>query len=182
MAPAEVPAVPRSRSAEPQGSQPIVLPGHDGLHHERKPRLRVILTATGVGAAALLAFLVLRDGRLPMASSQSDPGLVVPPASASPVAAPVSGVAVAFAAQTDSVLAAMHRYQVRQRDFSLHRIGCDALAVGYRDVDRGFVSLSQRFMAIRSQLDPAASGRYQQLAQRADAIDGQFGSTGCPRP
>lgn len=164
------------------GPQPIVLPGQEGLHRDRRRLLPIILGILGVAAIATVGYLWVHGGGVGSGGSTADPNLVVPPPVEQPPVTMSSSVTAQFDQRADSVLATMHRYRVRRQDFDLHRIGCDILGAGYRDVDRSFVGLSAAFMKMRASLDTAAVGRYQQLAQRADGIDHDFGATGCPRP
>lgn len=84
-----------------------------------------------------------------------------------------------FRQVADSLEAAVEGYAVRRSDFERNRIDCTALAAGYRQVDRHFVSLSVLVREERSRLDAGARRRYGELTDRVDEVNRHFDGTTC---
>lgn len=181
------PAVRDPRVDPDEGPLPVVLPGQEGMPVERRSRLQVALWVGGVAVALIAGFFFLRGGNghgaaragLEFGGGSGGTALAAVPDSSAP--AP-TGAAIAFDSGLDSLLASVHRFRVRDRDFRSHRIGCEELARGYRAVDGDFVTLSERFREARDRLDSTRVTRYRDAADRVDSVESAYADTRCPRP
>lgn len=94
-------------------------------------------------------------------------------------AAERSEAARRFRQVADSLESAVEGYDVRRSDFEQNRIGCAALASGYRQVDRHLVSLSVLLMERGDRLDADARSRYRELTGEVDELNRHFDASGC---
>lgn len=176
---------------------PVVLPAPETVGPFERDRLRKVLA--GVAVVVVLcaaAFLLLRSGERGGAGARADLGLGTRDAAAAPAetspgahdpgptpaAPPADSAAGLFDRRSDSLAAALDRYEVRARDFGNEVIGCEELAAGYRRADSTFVALSELVGSAGTALDSVRMERYRDLAGRASGVDRAFGATKCPRP
>ena len=87
-----------------------------------------------------------------------------------------------FAALADTLEESIRNFQDRNDDFTVHRITCGGLAVGYRSADDAFIALASAHRAARESLDSAREARYRRLVDQMGRVNEEFGGTGCPRP
>lgn len=113
-----------------------------------------------------------------------DPGGEAAPArsgeaAAAGVAAERAEAARRFRQVADSLQSAVEGYGLRRSDFDQNRIGCASLRVGYRRVDRHFVSLSLLARERRDRLGDDALDRYEGLMDDVDEVNRHFDGTNC---
>lgn len=115
------------------------------------------------------------------AATAATPG-TTPTNSATPSTASTNPAVRQFATLADSLEESIRNFQDRNDDFTVHRITCDGLAVGYRAADNAFIALASAHRAARESLDSASEARYRRLVDRMGRVNEEFGVSGCPRP
>ncbi|HET7620263.1 MAG TPA: Mov34/MPN/PAD-1 family protein [Gemmatimonadaceae bacterium] len=87
-----------------------------------------------------------------------------------------------FVTMADSLEVSIRNFEDRNDDFTVKRIACDGLAVGYRAADDAFIALASAHRAARESLDSTGEARYRRLVDRMGRVNEEFGASGCPRP
>jgi hypothetical protein len=76
----------------------------------------------------------------------------------------------------------IRNYYDRRTDFSLGRLDCDGLALGYRTADDAFIAMAQAYGEARASLSTGEAARYEQLSEAMNAVNADFDESRCPRP
>jgi proteasome lid subunit RPN8/RPN11 len=115
------------------------------------------------------------------AAAHTPPARSSPPAAAAPTPS-TNPIVLRFDNLADSLEQAVRNFHDRGTDFSLNRLTCEGLAVGYRSADVTFIALAAAHRAARDVLDSAREAQYQRLAGQMRGVNEEFDSSKCPRP
>jgi proteasome lid subunit RPN8/RPN11 len=87
-----------------------------------------------------------------------------------------------FDSLADSLARTIVNYRDRRADFSMKRLTCRGLAVGYESADDALIALSAVYHAVNASLDSARRARYTALSAKMDSVNQNFDESRCPRP
>jgi hypothetical protein len=137
-------------------------------------------------------------GRTPAGATTSPPTAAAPPA-AQPAPNVTAGVPPApvvtgpppvssdarvrkFDALADSLEQAIRNFQDRDADFTMKRLTCRGLGVGYQSADDAYIALARAYGAVRATIDGTRDARFRKLSSQIGGVNNTFDASKCPRP
>jgi len=123
----------------------------------------------------------------PATQPAAQPPAPVPNAAAvpSPNAAPPAATDAKtrrFDALADSLAVAIRNFQDRDADFTVKRLTCRGLGVGYQGADDAYIALASAYHTIRGTIDGARDARFRKLSGQVGDLNNTFDASKCPRP
>lgn len=172
------------RSPTPSPSSTPTTPANDAAGAARPGNTDPAALAPPVAESAGASLSLSESTGVDSAPTDSAAGRTNPPttrAAAQP-ATPTDPAVLRFGTLADTLEESIRNFEDRHDDFTVHRITCAGLAIGYRTADDAFIALASAHRAARDALDPAHESRYRELVDQMGKVNEEFGESGCPRP
>ena len=123
----------------------------------------------------------------PTAPPTSQPAQTAPNVTATvpsaPNAAPASDARMQrFDALADSLEQALRNFQDRNADFTMKRLTCRGLGVGYQTADDAYIALARTYGSVRATIDATRDARFRKLSSQIGDVNNTFDASKCPRP
>jgi len=121
----------------------------------------------------------------PPAAAQPAPNVTasVPSSPAPTVSPPAADAKIQkFDALADSLEQAIRNFQDRDADFTMKRLTCRGLGVGYQGADDAYIALARAYGAVRATIDGARDARFRKLSSQVGDVNNTFDASKCPRP
>ncbi len=121
----------------------------------------------------------------PPAAAQPAPNVTAGvPSSPAPTVSPAAADAKIqkFDALADSLEQAIRNFQDRDADFTMKRLTCRGLGVGYQGADDAYIALARAYGAVRATIDGTRDARFRKLSSQVGDVNNTFDASKCPRP
>jgi len=87
-----------------------------------------------------------------------------------------------FDALADSLEQALRNFQDRNADFTMKRLTCRGLGVGYQTADDAYIALARTYGSVRATIDATRDARFRKLSSQIGDVNNTFDASKCPRP